>query len=51
MAWLERLDARAAYWPTPTRWLYTGVKWYLVALGGFALARVFLDRVGIWSLY
>jgi hypothetical protein len=37
MAWLAKLDARAARWPTPARWTYLGVKWYLVGLGGLAL--------------
>jgi hypothetical protein len=51
VSWLARFDARAKAWPTPARWAYVGLKWYLAALGAFALVRVFLDRIGVWSLY
>jgi len=51
MAWMARLDARAAKWPAPTRWVYLAVKWYCVAFGAFALFRLWLDRTGIYSLY
>ena len=51
MAWLAKLDARAATWPTPGRWAYVGVKWYLVALGAFLLFMTSLDRLGLWSMY
>lgn len=51
MSWIARLDARAARWPLPARWAYRGLKWYLVALGGFAVIRLALDRIGVWSIY
>jgi hypothetical protein len=51
MAWLDRLDKKAASWPTPARWSYVALKWYLIALGAFALIRVSLDRTGIWPFY
>jgi hypothetical protein len=51
VAWLAKLDARARQWPTPARWAYVGLKWYLALLGAFALLRVSLDRMGLWSLY
>ena len=51
MAWLAKLDARAKTWPTAGRWAYVGLKWYLAAFGAFALIRVWLDRMGLWSLY
>jgi hypothetical protein len=51
MAWLAKLDARAQLWPTPGRWAYLGLKWYLVLVGGMALGRVFLDRIGIWPFF
>lgn len=51
MAWLAKLDARVAQWPQAARWGYVALKWYLVALGAFALGRVWLDRIGVWSLY
>jgi len=51
MPWLDRLDARAERWPAPLRMGYRGLKWYLIALGAFALLRLSLDRSGIWPLY
>ena len=45
MAWLARLDARAQAWPRPLRWCYVGLKWYLVIMGGFALAMTYLQRI------
>lgn len=47
MAWLARWDARAETWPRPVRWLYLGVKWYLVAAGAIVLTVVWLQRMGI----
>lgn len=38
MMWLEKLDARAARWPTPVYWTYLAVKWYLVFVGAVALS-------------
>jgi hypothetical protein len=37
MGWLANLDTKAARWPVPVRWLYLGVKWYLVVIGSLAL--------------
>lgn len=51
MAWLAKLDARSETWTWPTRGVYLTVKWSLIALGAFALIRLNLDRLGIWSLY
>jgi hypothetical protein len=51
MAWLANLDTRAKHWPKPARWAYVGFKWYLIALGGFMVIRLWLDRIGLWSLY
>lgn len=48
MAWLERLETRSRAWPAPLRWLYLGVKWYLVFIGALALGRVYLEHVGLW---
>lgn len=33
MAWLAKLDARAARLPKPIYWPYLAIKWYIVALG------------------
>lgn len=49
--WITSLDRASRRWPRPARWLYLALKWYLVALGAFALVRLWLDRIGIWSLY
>lgn len=51
MAWLAKLDARSTTWTLPTRVVYLTVKWSLIALGGFSLIRLNLDRLGIWSLF
>jgi hypothetical protein len=51
MPWLEKIDARASRWPVPAKWLYLGIRWYLIVLGGFCVMRLYLDRVGIWPLY
>ena len=51
MAWLGRLDAHVKTWPIVPFTLYHITKWVLVALGAFALGGVWLDRLGIWSLY
>lgn len=51
MAWIARLDARARQWPPLAHWSYLALKWALVALGGFALVRLQLDRAGLWPLY
>lgn len=37
MAWLAKLDARAASWSPPARWVYLTLKWYLAVMGGIAL--------------
>jgi hypothetical protein len=37
MAWLARLDARAAKWPRPLRWPYVTLKWFLAAMGLYML--------------
>lgn len=46
MAFIERFDAAATVWPWPARWLYLGVKWFLVLLGAYLMVRVFQDRWG-----
>lgn len=51
MAWLARLDAAAKRAPTPLYWLYLAVKWYLVAIGAFALLMYTLHRLGLPSLW
>lgn len=51
MPWLAKLDAKVEKWPKPARWLYVGLKWYLVIMGAFALIRIWLDRTGIWPFY
>jgi len=51
MAWLARLDDRAATWAIPARLLYLTVKWGLAALGAFALLGVWADRLGFWDMY
>lgn len=51
MAWMQRLDTKAATWPKPVYWAYVALKWYLVVMGAFALIRLNLDRMGWWSLY
>ena len=50
MSWIARLDDRAKHWPKPWNWLYVGLKWYLVLMGGFALIRIWLDRTGVWPI-
>lgn len=51
MPWLDKLDAKTQHWPTPLRWGYQALKWYLVVMGGFALLRLWLDRTGLWPFY
>jgi hypothetical protein len=51
VSWLAKLDARSRQWSPPARWAYVGLKWYLAAFGAFALIRLYLDRMGIWSMY
>lgn len=51
MSWIARLDARAAHWHPAAHWSYLALKWYLVAVGAMALAGVWADRIGLWSLY
>lgn len=51
MAWLAKLDARANRWPEIWQGLYALIKWSLAGLGGFCLIRMWLDRIGAWSLY
>jgi len=41
---IEILDARAARWPTPLRWLYVGMKWSLAAIGLFILIGLVHQR-------
>lgn len=51
---IEKLDARAARWPAPARWLYAGMKWSLVLLGSAMLtyhfARTWGWAAGVWML-
>ena len=51
MAFIEKLDAASRRWPWPCRWAYLGAKWYPIALGGFIVIRLWLDRTGLYSLY
>jgi len=41
---IEILDARAARWPTPLRWLYVGMKWSLVLLGAWIMVNLAHER-------
>lgn len=50
---IEILDARAARWPTPLRWLYVGMKWTLVAMGTWVFLGLMVQRAGwgvLWFL-
>lgn len=54
MAWLARLDARAARLPRPLHWSYLALKWYLVILGlvisvGLCRQELSEKRVGLGS--
>lgn len=49
--WLKRLDAKASRWPRPVFWAYLALKWYLAALGAFALLRIWADRTGVWPFF
>jgi hypothetical protein len=51
MAWLSSLDNAAKRTHPIWHGLYLVVKWSLAAMGGLAVARLMLDRVGIWPLY
>ena len=48
---IEILDARAAAWPTPLRWLYRGMKWSLVALGALVFCGLAVERAGWTALW
>lgn len=50
MPWLEKLDTRSQTWAWPNRWVYLAVKWYLAALGGFLVFRLFLERIGVMDI-
>ena len=52
MAWLARLDARAARWPRPVRWPYLSLKYLLITLGVYlAIGSAYMEftegRLGI----
>lgn len=55
MAWLARLDTKSRRWPAPCRWIYVGLKWFLIVMGaysavGLAYVEVFHEhRVGLGS--
>lgn len=49
--WRTRIDVYAAHWPTPLYWSYLVAKWYLAAMGGFALTMYYLHRLGLPSLW
>lgn len=51
MGWLARLDRRADRWPLGPKCLYFVTKFSLILFGGFALLRLWLDRIGLWPLY
>lgn len=51
MAFIKKCDAWAARRAWPVRWVYLGVKWYLVALGALMVILLWLDRTGLRSLY
>lgn len=46
MAWMARLDARAARWPRPLRWPYRALKWTLVLLGAYLLIGWYVVTFG-----
>lgn len=48
MAWLARLDSRAAQWPLAARWPYLALKWALVLLGAAALTFNYVQKWG-WA--
>jgi hypothetical protein len=50
VAWLAKLDARASKWPKPAHWAYLAVKWYLAAVGAFALLYAFSQNLVTQSL-
>lgn len=54
MAWMARLDARAARWATGWRWLYLGLKWFLVVMGAYCLVGNYVLKWGwmptLWFL-
>jgi O-antigen/teichoic acid export membrane protein len=45
MAWLARLDKRAATWNRPARWSYLAVKWYLAASGAMMAVVLAVDEL------
>lgn len=45
MAWLAKLDARAAKWPRPAHWLYLGVKGALIVIGAICLWFWYVEKV------
>lgn len=51
MAWLAKLDAKAATWPPIWQGLYLVIKYGLAGLGAFALLGVWADRLGLWDMY
>ena len=51
MSFLQWCDTAASRQHWIIHGLYLSVKWYLVALGAFAILRLSLDRMGLWSLY
>lgn len=50
MAWLSELETRAEKWPAPARWLFSGLKWYLIVAGAIGLTIYYLVRLGLWTL-
>lgn len=44
MGWIARIDARAAAWPSPARWLFMAMKWLFVAVGAWAWVGLWFQR-------
>lgn len=51
MAWLAKLNVQSHRWPWPFRWAYVAMKWYLAAIGAFALIMWWLHTLGLPSLW
>lgn len=45
MAWLAKLDTRAARWPRPVRWSYLSLKWYLIIGGAIGLCGLAVEEI------
>jgi hypothetical protein len=50
VAWLERLDSRAARRSPAVRWPYLAARAFLIALGAYLLAGMLGQRYGLWTI-